>query len=88
MKGAVHFISLNGLSLSIADTDSGKKVRRARVTFSYAADNADELALQPGQVRLIKTSLRCKMLILHIMLLSSGGSTYTGSDVQWRKINS
>lgn len=33
-----------------ADIDLGKKIRRAKVTFSYAADNNDELELQPGQV--------------------------------------
>ena len=28
----------------------GKKLRRAKVTFSYAADNIDELSLEPGQI--------------------------------------
>ena len=32
------------------DVSAAKKTRRAKVTFSYAADNADELSLQPGQV--------------------------------------
>ncbi len=32
------------------DLDVSKKVRRAKVIFSYAADSADELNLQPGQV--------------------------------------
>ena len=27
-----------------------QKIRRAKVTFSYAADNIDELSLEPGQV--------------------------------------
>ena len=27
-----------------------KKIRRAKVSFSYAADNIDELSLEPGQV--------------------------------------
>ena len=27
-----------------------QKVRRAKVSFSYAADNIDELSLEPGQI--------------------------------------
>lgn len=33
-----------------ADIDASKKIRRAKVTFSYAADGMDELTLEPGQV--------------------------------------
>lgn len=34
----------------IIDIDASNRIRRAKVTFSYAADNNDELTLQPGQV--------------------------------------
>ena len=43
-------VDLPYLHLYCADIDVGKKIRRAKVTFSYAADNNDELELQPGQV--------------------------------------
>ena len=33
------------------NTDQTAKSRRAMVTFSYTAENTDELTLQPGQVR-------------------------------------
>lgn len=38
------------LTQFVADIDSSSRVRRAKVTFSYNADNADELTLMPGQV--------------------------------------
>ena len=38
----------------LADADMSKKVRRAKVTYSYTADNSDELTLLPGQVYSIR----------------------------------
>ena len=37
-------------TIHIPDMTQSKKVRRAKVSFSYAADNIDELSLEPGQV--------------------------------------
>ena len=36
--------------LHLAAMSQSAKVRRAKVSFSYAADNIDELSLEPGQI--------------------------------------
>ena len=43
--GVVNLVLLHPSGMS-----QGKKTRRAKVTFSYAADNIDELSLEPGQI--------------------------------------
>ena len=43
--GGVNLVLLRPTAMS-----QGKKTRRAKVSFSYAADNIDELSLEPGQI--------------------------------------
>lgn len=48
----MNFVPTTSLNVCmiIIDIDASNRIRRAKVTFSYAADNNDELTLQPGQV--------------------------------------
>ena len=41
---------IHTLTCTYTGTTAKKKGRRAKVTFSYAADNEDELTLTPGKV--------------------------------------
>ena len=46
-----------------AETGGAIKSRRAKVAFSYAAENTDELSLEPGQVRNMYLSLSISLFL-------------------------
>ena len=50
--------------------DTKNKSRRAKVAFSYAAENVDELNLQPGEVRRLACSLKTWQQCTCIIILS------------------